>query len=153
MGWTDLGSLASYLVFVRQTTMPINQFTQQGNFLLAALAGAERIFAAMDEDAEVDEGTVDLVAVQDVPAGRLEKAPGEEPAGRWAWCDRSRPDVPAVPLRGDVRFHNVDFGYVRDHLILQGFRCTPSRGRRSPSWAPPARARPPSPTLSTASMM
>ena len=46
--WTDLGSLASYLVFVRQTTLPINQFTQQGNFLLAALAGAERIFAAME---------------------------------------------------------------------------------------------------------
>ena len=60
-GWTDLGSLASYLVFVRQTTMPINQFTQQGNFLLAALAGAERIFMAMDEPPEVDEGTVDLV--------------------------------------------------------------------------------------------
>ena len=74
-GWTDLGSLASYLVFVRQTTMPINQFTQQGNFLLAALAGAERIFAAMDEDAEVDEGTVDLVAVQDVPAGPAGKGP------------------------------------------------------------------------------
>ncbi len=43
-GWSDLGSLASYLVFVRQTTLPINQLTQQGNFLLAALAGAERIF-------------------------------------------------------------------------------------------------------------
>ena len=39
-----MGSLASYLVFVRQAAMPINQFTQQGNFLLAALAGAERIF-------------------------------------------------------------------------------------------------------------
>ena len=129
-GWTDLGSLASYLVFVRQTTMPINQFTQQGNFLLAALAGAERIFAAMDEDAEVDEGTVDLVAVQDVPAGRLEKAPGEEPAGRWAWCDRSRPEVPAVPLRGDVRFHNVDFGYVRDHLILQGLSLYAKPGQK-----------------------
>ena len=26
--------------------MPINQFTQQANFLLAALAGAERVFEA-----------------------------------------------------------------------------------------------------------
>ena len=43
-GWSDVGSLASYLVFVRQAALPINQFTQQGNFLLAALAGAERIF-------------------------------------------------------------------------------------------------------------
>ena len=47
--WTDLGSLASYLVFVRQAAMPINQFTQQGNFLLAALAGAERVFDVMEE--------------------------------------------------------------------------------------------------------
>ena len=43
-GQSDVGSLASYLVFVRQAAMPINQLTQQGNFLLAALAGAERIF-------------------------------------------------------------------------------------------------------------
>ena len=43
-GMTDVGSLASYLVFVRQAAMPINQFTQQSNFLLAALAGAERVF-------------------------------------------------------------------------------------------------------------
>ncbi len=47
-GMTDVGSLASYLVFVRQAAMPINQFTQQSNFLLAALAGAERVFEAMD---------------------------------------------------------------------------------------------------------
>ena len=34
-GMTDVGSLASYLVFVRQAAAPINQFTQQGNFLQA----------------------------------------------------------------------------------------------------------------------
>ena len=45
----DLGSLSSYLVFVRQTAMPINQFTQQLNFILAAMAGAERIFDLMNE--------------------------------------------------------------------------------------------------------
>ena len=63
-GWSDLGSLASYLVFVRQTTLPINQLTQQGNFLLAALAGAERIFTVMEEKPEIDEGTVELVSVR-----------------------------------------------------------------------------------------
>ena len=59
-GATDVGALASYLVFVRQTAMPINQFTQQSNFLLSALAGAERVFAAMHETPEVDEGRVRL---------------------------------------------------------------------------------------------
>ena len=55
-GLTDAGSLSSYLVFVRQAAMPINQFTQQSNFLLAALAGAERVFELLDERPETDEG-------------------------------------------------------------------------------------------------
>ena len=129
-GWTDLGSLASYLVFVRQTTMPINQFTQQGNFLLAALAGAERIFMAMDEPPEVDEGTVDLVPVRCQPDGTLTACPDGENTGRWAWCDRSRPAVPFVPLDGDVRFHNVDFGYTPGHLILQGLSLYAKPGQK-----------------------
>lgn len=58
-GMTDVGSLASYLVFVRQAAMPINQFTQQTNFMLAALAGAEQVFEVMDQPPEVDEGASD----------------------------------------------------------------------------------------------
>ena len=129
-GWTDLGSLASYLVFVRQTTMPINQFTQQGNFLLAALAGAERIFTAMEEEPEVDEGTVDLVTVREQPDGTLTECARGETTGRWAWCDRSRPGVPFQPLEGDVRFHNVDFGYVKGHLILEGLSLYAKPGQK-----------------------
>lgn len=129
-GWTDLGSLASYLVFVRQTTMPINQFTQQGNFLLAALAGAERIFTAMEEEPEVDEGTVDLVTVRQQPDGTLTECTHGETTGRWAWCDRSRPGVPFQPLEGDVRFHNVDFGYVKGHLILEGLSLYAKPGQK-----------------------
>ena len=129
-GWTDLGSLASYLVFVRQTTLPINQFTQQGNFLLAALAGAERIFAAMDETPEVDEGTVDLVTVQEGPDGTLTESTDGQNTGRWAWCDRGRPGVPFQPLEGDVRFHDVDFGYVKGHLILEGLSLYAKPGQK-----------------------
>lgn len=60
-GLADVGALASYLIFVRQAAMPINQFTQLGNFLLNALAGAERLFSVMEMEPEVDEGTVRLV--------------------------------------------------------------------------------------------
>ena len=74
-GMTDVGSLASYLVFVRQAAMPINQFTQQTNFLLAALAGAERVFEVMDQPGEVDEGRT---ADGWFPAGRK---PGAGPGG------------------------------------------------------------------------
>ena len=59
-GLMDLGSLASYLVYVRQSAMPLNQFTQQVNLLMTALAGAERIFDLMEAEPEVDEGDVTL---------------------------------------------------------------------------------------------
>ena len=110
-GMTDVGSLASYLVFVRQAAMPINQFTQQTNFLLAALAGAERVFEAMDQPPEVDEGEV-----------RLEKA-GES----WVW---RRPDGSAVPLRGDVRFEEVTFGYDDGHPILKNISLFAKPGQK-----------------------
>lgn len=100
-GLTDVGSLASYLVFVRQAAMPINQFTQQSNFLLAALAGAERVFEVMDQLPEEDNGSVDLV---------------KEPSGGWAW---RKADGSSVPLRGDVRLDEVTFGYDSDHPILR----------------------------------
>ncbi|WP_209343648.1 ABC transporter ATP-binding protein [Flavonifractor sp. AGMB03687] len=110
-GMTDVGSLASYLVFVRQAAMPINQFTQQTNFLLAALAGAERVFEAMDQPPEVDEGTV-----------RLEKADGS-----WVW---RKPDGSGVPLRGDVRFEHVTFGYDDGHPILKDISLFAKPGQK-----------------------
>src|SRR5699024_1409099 len=107
-GQSDLGSLASYLVFVRQSAMPINQLTQQGNVLLVALAGAERIVRTMEEP-EVDQGAVELVRVRQEADGTL--TPCRESTGRWAWRDSARPSAPLVPLRGDVRFDHVTFGY------------------------------------------
>ena len=127
-GQSSLGSLASYLVFVRQTTLPINQFTQQGNFLLAALAGAERIFTVMEEKPEIDEGTVELVSVRENSDGTLTECAGS--TGRWAWCDRRRPSVPLEPLHGDVRFHDVSFGYTPDRMILQNLSLYAKPGQK-----------------------
>ena len=123
-GTTDVGSLASYLVFVRQATMPINQFTQQTNFLLAALAGAERVFQVMDQDSEVDEGRTVLVNVKET-GGRLSACP--EKTGCWAW---QRPDGSLTPLRGDVRFEHVDFGYEAGHPILRDISLYAEPGQK-----------------------
>ena len=111
-GITDVGSLASYLVFVRQAAMPINQFMQQSNFLLAALAGAERVFEAMDQPSEVDKGAVELVKERD---------------GGWSW---RKPDGTAVPLRGDVRFDHVTFGYDPGHPILKDISLFAKPGQK-----------------------
>ena len=113
-GMTDAGSLASYLVFVRQAAAPINQFTQQSNFLLAALAGAERVFEVLDERPETDEGGTVLVSVEE-SGGKLRET-GRK-TGKWAW--RS-PEDELRPLRGDVRFEDVDFGYEPGRPVLHG---------------------------------
>ena len=124
-GMTDVGSLASYLVFVRQAAMPINQFTQQGNFLLAALAGAERVFQAIDEPPEEDQGQVDLVNVREEAGGGL--VPCREKTGRWAW---QGPDGRLVPLRGDVRFQHVTFGYEPGYPILKDISLYAKPGQK-----------------------
>ena len=124
-GLTDVGSLASYLVFVRQAAMPINQFTMQGNFLLAALAGAERVFQVMQLEPEVDEGQIDLVHVQKQANGTL--APCGEKTGAWAW---HRPDGTLVPLRGEVSFRDVAFAYESGHPILKGITLTAKAGQK-----------------------
>ena len=117
-GQSSLGSLASYLVFVRQSALPINQFTQQGNFLLAALAGAERIFNVLDEQPETDEGTVEIVRVEKSADGTLVPSVGGRRTGLWAWRDSADPTAPLVPLRGDVRFRDVSFGYIPGQTTL-----------------------------------
>ncbi len=113
-GLTDVGSLASYLVFVRQAAAPINQFTQQSNFLLAALAGAERIFEVMRLPAEVDDGEITLVHAQETADGNLRET--DAPTGVWAW---RAPDGRLTRLCGDVRFENVTFGYSKKHPVLR----------------------------------
>ena len=123
-GMTDIGSLSSYLVFVRQAALPINQFTQQSNLLLAAMAGAERIFEAMRLAPEVDEGKVQLVNVRE-ENGVLTAC--REKTGRWAW---QKPDGELVPLRGDVRFHDVSFGYDKGHTILHNVSLYAKPGQK-----------------------
>lgn len=123
-GMADVGSLASYLVFVRQAALPINQFTQQSNFLLSALAGAERVFDVMNLEPEVDEGDVTLVNVRK-ENGILKEC--QEKTGKWAW--RSK-EGELTMLRGDVRFENVDFGYTKEHMILKNISLYAKPGQK-----------------------
>ncbi|MBS6677438.1 MAG: ABC transporter ATP-binding protein [Clostridiales bacterium] len=125
MGMLDLGSLASYLVYVRQSAMPLNQFTQQVNFLLAALSGAERIFEMMEEEPEPDRGEVTLCNVQD-HQGELKETKAY--TGEFAW---KLPDSgKLVPLKGDVRFQDVVFGYVPEKKILNGISLYAKPGQK-----------------------
>ena len=124
-GLMDLGSLSAYLVYVRQSAMPLNQFTQQVNFLLSALSGAERIFDMMDETEEIDEGKVTLCNVCKNADGTLTEC--AEITGLYAWKLSSGE---LVLLKGDVRFHDVVFGYVSEKTVLNGISLFAKPGQK-----------------------
>lgn len=115
-GIMDLGSLSAYLVYVRQSAMPLNQFTQQINFLLSALPGAERIFDMMDEEPEIDEGNITLCNVRRNEDNSFSEC--EEKTGIFAWKVPENNTYKYVELKGDVRFDNVVFGYTPEKTIL-----------------------------------
>ena len=111
-GVGDIGSLAAYLLYVKQVSQPIAQMSQQVNTILAAVAGAERVFAVMEEQPETDEGKTVLVRAEKKD-GTLREVPYR--TGCWAW---KAPDGTMTELRGDVRFDHVDFGYTKEKTVL-----------------------------------
>ena len=111
-GVFDVGSLGAYLLYVKQVSQPVGQISQQINTLLAAAAGAERIFAVMEEQPETDEGKTVIVRVEKNGDTLTETA---ERTGHWAW---KKPDGTLVELRGDVRFDHVSFSYDGEKTVL-----------------------------------
>ena len=116
IGGLTLGAIASFLQLSRSFTMPINQVSQQINSVAMALAGAERIFQLMDEKPEYDEGYVTLVNAKEDNGTLVET---EESTGIWAWKHpHSDGTLTYTKLEGDVRFYDVDFGYVEGKTVL-----------------------------------
>ena len=121
----DLGSLVMYLQYVRQVSQPVGMISQQVNNVLAAIAGAERIFEVMEEASEIDEGKTILVNVRKNSDGSLTET--AQRGDVWAW---KRPDGTLVPLAGDVRFHDVVFSYVPGKTILHGISLYAKPGQK-----------------------
>ena len=96
----DVGALASFLQYSRTFAQPLAQMSQQTNVLLAAMAGAERIFAILKEESEVDEGTVTL---------------DQTDSKQWYWVKGEE----RIPVVGNIQLNEVDFSYVPDVPILK----------------------------------
>ena len=113
-GWiVGIGALTTYLVNVRQSAKPFNFFTQHINNILTALAGSERIFRFLDEKEEEDNGTVELVKLGD--ASQL-----HDYKSRYAWSVPQKDGTnKLVPLKGEIVFKNVTFGYVPGKDVLK----------------------------------
>ena len=129
VGGFTLGGLASFLTFNRSFNMPINQVSQQLNAIVMALAGAERIFRLMDTTVETDEGYVTLVNARE-ENGKLTES--KERTGHWAWKHTHQADgsVDYIPLKGDVVFDDVDFGYNPDKIVLHDVNLFANPGEK-----------------------
>lgn len=125
----SLGAVVSFLQFTRQFSMPVSQMSQQINAILTALAGAERIFAVIDEAPEVDEGYVTLVRAKNENGVWRET---EDKSGSWVWKHPHSADntVSYVPVEGRVEFDNVVFGYEENKTVLDGITLWAKAGQK-----------------------
>ncbi len=101
------GMLVSFLMYTRQFNMPVQQVSQQFSAIIMALAGAERIFEMIDTVPEDKGGEITLTR-------------GENGEGPWTW---KKPNGDGtfeyIPVRGDIRFNDVCFGYTPEKMILK----------------------------------
>lgn len=130
IGGITLGVMASYLQFTKSFTQPFMQVAQQFNSIVMALAGAERIFALIDEESEKDEGYVILVNAKKDENGNIIEC--KERTGMWAWKHPHSADgsVSYTELTGDVRFEDVTFGYNEDKVILKDISLFAKPGQK-----------------------
>ena len=116
VGGLTLGAIAAFLQLSRSFTMPISQISQQASAIVMALAGAGRIFELLDEEPETDEGYVTLVNAEEKDGVLTET---DHRTGVWAWKHpHGDGTVTYTRMEGDVRFFDVDFGYVPDKIVL-----------------------------------
>ena len=124
LGMFNIGALVAYLQYTRQITQPVQQVSQQVNMLLAALAGAERIFKVLDDEPnEVDNGAITLSNVEVVKDKLVET---EKNTGNFAWNNNGK----LTPLTGDVEFKNVVFGYYPEKTILKNISLHAHKGQK-----------------------
>lgn len=129
VGGLTLGGIAAFLQLSKSFTMPVNQISQQINFIVMALAGAKRIFALIDEKHEDDNGYVTLVNAKYDHNGVLTEA--DERTGTWAWKHpHENGTTTYTRLCGDVQLNEVDFGYVPEKIVLRDVSVYAAPGQK-----------------------
>lgn len=128
-GTFTVGSLAAFLTYNKQFSMPISQVSQQFNSIIMALAGCERIFGLLDEEPEADEGYVTLVNAAEENGVLTET---DHHTGLWAWkhTHQATGEIEYKRLRGDVVFDDVDFGYVPEKIVLHNVDLYATPGQK-----------------------
>lgn len=119
---SGVGALTSYIVSVRQSTQPFNFFSQHINAILTAFAGCERLFNFLDEKPEEDKGKVTLIKVNDSSSSYTD---------RYAWkVPLDNGEFKLIPLKGEIKFNNVVFGYNESKKVLNGISFYANPGQK-----------------------
>ena len=125
----SIAVIVPFLGMCRQFSGSIQQISPQINAVVMGIAGAKRIFALLDEASEADEGYVELVNAKESDGQLIESS---SKTGLWAWkhTHQATGETDYVPLRGDVRFFDVDFAYNPDKVILHNITLYGKPGQK-----------------------
>ena len=123
------GIVVAFLSLSKSFANPIQQVGQQISLITMAMAGAKRIFTLLDETPEVDEGYVTLVNATRNADNSLSEC--KERTGIFAWKHpHGDGSTTYTELKGDIRLHNVDFGYVPDKVVLHDISLYAEPGQK-----------------------
>lgn len=129
VGGLTLGGIAAFLQLSKSFTMPVNQISQQINYIVMALAGAKRIFALIDEKHEDDNGYVTLVNAERNINGEIVET--EKHTGMWAWKHPHEDGtLTYTELEGRVVLDMVDFGYTEEKMVLHDISIFAEPGQK-----------------------
>ncbi len=125
----SIALIVPFLGMTKQFSGNVNGISQQINSIAMGMAGAQRIFDLIDQEPEVDNGTVTLVNVKENSDGSLTEC--KERTNAWAWR-RVEEDgsVTLIRLTGDVRFNDVSFGYVPEKTVLHDITLYAEPGQK-----------------------
>ena len=104
-GQIEFGVIVAFMMYIRLFTQPLSQFAQAFQNLQRCAAASERVFGFLDEPELADEsGKRALLGVD--------------------------ADGKPQPVRGDVEFSHVRFGYDPDKTIINDFSASVKAGQK-----------------------
>lgn len=128
IGNVQLGDIVAFVTLSKTFSSPFAQISAQFNAMTMAFAGAERIYNLMDEEPEVDDGYVTLTNIRYENDTLVET---NDNTGLWAWKHPHQDGTTTyTELKGDVRFYDVDFGYVPNKLVLHDISLYAEPGQK-----------------------
>ena len=121
-------ALVTYLGYVSSYASPIASLAGCYTSLVAAIAGAERVFEVLDTPHETDEGKVTIVRLIKNALGETEETDGEE--GRLAWKIPTETGFIYKDLKGNIEVKDITFAYVEGTDVLKNINVDAKGGTK-----------------------